>query len=178
MLRRLTPRFTLPKNYFRKYHKLPVWSGTAETEAGWKFWEIYKLDVVCDPTNRVISVNDRRIKFSKTVREKLNAVVDEINEISSTWATSLGGTTSVEISEVLSPNVDVEKGSRIRYWMQASMLEKQTWRGSRSKRYSLDCHYMAGRGYRYHTFRQNLRVWWVWLSSVLSVTKSRRVDRS
>jgi preprotein translocase subunit SecA len=89
------------QNYFRMYHKLAGMTGTAETEAG-EFWEIYKLDVVVIPTNRPIVRDDRQDKVYKTVREKFNAVVDEINEMTSQGRPVLVGTTSVEISELLS----------------------------------------------------------------------------
>ena len=89
------------QNYFRMYHKLSGMTGTAETEAG-EFWEIYKLDVVVIPTNRPIVRDDRQDKVYKTVREKFNAVVDEINEMTSQGRPVLVGTTSVEISELLS----------------------------------------------------------------------------
>ncbi|MEM8893568.1 MAG: preprotein translocase subunit SecA [Bacteroidota bacterium] len=89
------------QNYFRMYHKLAGMTGTAETEAG-EFWEIYKLDVVVIPTNRVIARSDMEDKVYKTVREKFNAVVDEIVELTEGGQPVLVGTTSVEISEVLS----------------------------------------------------------------------------
>ena len=89
------------QNYFRMYHKLAGMTGTAETEAG-EFWEIYKLDVVVIPTNRPIVRDDRQDKVYKTVREKFNAVVDEINDMTSRGRPVLVGTTSVEISELLS----------------------------------------------------------------------------
>ncbi|MGB3850343.1 MAG: preprotein translocase subunit SecA, partial [Tunicatimonas sp.] len=89
------------QNYFRMYHKLAGMTGTAETEAG-EFWEIYKLDVVVIPTNRPIVRDDRQDKVYKTVREKFNAVADEINEMTSQGRPVLVGTTSVEISELLS----------------------------------------------------------------------------
>ena len=89
------------QNYFRMYHKLTGMTGTAETEAG-EFWEIYKLDVVVIPTNRPIVRDDRQDKVYKTVREKFNAVVDEINDMTSQGRPVLVGTTSVEISELLS----------------------------------------------------------------------------
>ncbi len=89
------------QNYFRMYHKLSGMTGTAETEAG-EFWEIYKLDVVVIPTNRVISRSDMEDKVYKTVREKFNAVVEEIVELTQAGRPVLVGTTSVEISEVLS----------------------------------------------------------------------------
>ncbi|MDF9798186.1 preprotein translocase subunit SecA [Catalinimonas alkaloidigena] len=89
------------QNYFRMYHKLAGMTGTAETEAG-EFWEIYKLDVVVIPTNRPIVRDDRQDLVFKTMREKFNAVVDEINELSEKGRPILVGTTSVEISEILS----------------------------------------------------------------------------
>jgi preprotein translocase subunit SecA len=89
------------QNYFRMYHKLAGMTGTAETEAG-EFWEIYKLDVVVIPTNKPISRDDREDKVYKTVREKFNAVVDEIVQLTEKGRPVLVGTTSVEISEVLS----------------------------------------------------------------------------
>ena len=89
------------QNYFRMYHKLSGMTGTAETEAG-EFWEIYKLDVVVIPTNRPIARDDMDDKVYKTVREKFNAVVEEINMLTEKGRPVLVGTTSVEISEVLS----------------------------------------------------------------------------
>ncbi|MBV6646353.1 MAG: preprotein translocase subunit SecA, partial [Cyclobacteriaceae bacterium] len=89
------------QNYFRMYHKLAGMTGTAETEAG-EFWDIYKLDVVVIPTNRSIVRNDIDDKVYKTMREKFNAVVDEIVELTQAGRPVLVGTTSVEISEVLS----------------------------------------------------------------------------
>ncbi len=89
------------QNYFRMYHKLAGMTGTAETEAG-EFWEIYKLDVVVIPTNRPIARKDHNDKVFKTVREKFNAVSEEIVELTKEGRPVLVGTTSVEISEVLS----------------------------------------------------------------------------
>jgi preprotein translocase subunit SecA len=89
------------QNYFRMYHKLCGMTGTAETEAG-EFWEIYKLDVVVIPTNRSISRNDHHDKVYKTVREKFNAVAEEIVELTKAGRPVLVGTTSVEISELVS----------------------------------------------------------------------------
>ncbi|MGV3642310.1 MAG: preprotein translocase subunit SecA [Adhaeribacter sp.] len=89
------------QNYFRMYHKLCGMTGTAETEAG-EFWEIYKLDVVVIPTNRAISRNDQHDKVYKTVREKFNAVAEEIVELTKAGRPVLVGTTSVEISELVS----------------------------------------------------------------------------
>ncbi|MFN8357346.1 MAG: preprotein translocase subunit SecA [Spirosomataceae bacterium] len=89
------------QNYFRMYHKLAGMTGTAETEAG-EFWEIYKLDVVVIPTNRSIVRKDQEDKVYKTVREKYNAVVDEISDLVNNNRPVLVGTTSVENSEILS----------------------------------------------------------------------------
>ena len=89
------------QNYFRMYHKLCGMTGTATTEAG-EFWEIYKLDVVEIPTNRPVSRKDNEDKVYKTKREKYNAVVEEIVELTSKGRPVLVGTTSVEISELLS----------------------------------------------------------------------------
>jgi preprotein translocase subunit SecA len=89
------------QNYFRMYHKLAGMTGTAETEAG-EFWQIYKLDVVVIPTNRKIVRDDREDLVYKTTREKYNAVIDEISELSKAGRPVLVGTTSVEISELLS----------------------------------------------------------------------------
>ncbi len=89
------------QNYFRMYHKLAGMTGTAETEAG-EFWEIYKLDVVVIPTNKNISRQDFDDQIYKTVREKFNAVIDEIVRLTSEGRPVLVGTTSVEISELLS----------------------------------------------------------------------------
>ncbi len=89
------------QNYFRMYHKLTGMTGTAETEAG-EFWEIYKLDVVVIPTNRPIQRQDHEDLVYKTVREKFNAVIDETLKLREANRPILIGTTSVEISEVLS----------------------------------------------------------------------------
>jgi preprotein translocase subunit SecA len=96
------------QNYFRMYHKLAGMTGTAETEAG-EFWTIYKLDVVVIPTNRPIVRDDREDKVYKTVREKFNAVADEIVELTTAGRPVLVGTTSVEISEVLSRMLTIRK---------------------------------------------------------------------
>jgi len=89
------------QNYFRMYHKLCGMTGTAETEAG-EFWEIYKLDVVVIPTNRGIARQDEHDKVYKTVREKYNAVAEEIQALVQANRPVLVGTTSVEISELVS----------------------------------------------------------------------------
>ena len=89
------------QNYFRMYHKLAGMTGTAETEAG-EFWNIYKLDVVVIPTNKQVIRDDREDIIYKTKREKYNAVIDEINVLNHKGRPVLVGTTSVEISELLS----------------------------------------------------------------------------
>jgi preprotein translocase subunit SecA len=89
------------QNYFRMYHKLAGMTGTAETEAG-ELWNIYKLDVVVIPTNRPVVRFDREDLVYKTKREKYNAVIDEIAEMNRLGRPVLVGTTSVEISELLS----------------------------------------------------------------------------
>jgi len=89
------------QNYFRMYRKLSGMTGTAVTEAG-ELWEIYKLDVVEIPTNRPIARDDREDKIYKTKREKYNAVIDEVVGLSNAGRPVLIGTTSVEISELLS----------------------------------------------------------------------------
>ncbi|KQS35401.1 preprotein translocase subunit SecA [Pedobacter sp. Leaf194] len=89
------------QNYFRMYHKLCGMTGTATTEAG-EFWSIYKLDVVEIPTNRNISRLDQQDYVYRTVREKYNAVADEIVKLTEAGRPVLVGTTSVEISELLS----------------------------------------------------------------------------
>ena len=89
------------QNYFRMYHKLAGMTGTAETEAG-EFWDIYKLDVVVIPTNRPIARIDANDFVYKTKREKYNAVIDEIVRLVEEGRPVLVGTTSVEVSELLS----------------------------------------------------------------------------
>ena len=89
------------QNYFRMYRKLSGMTGTAVTEAG-ELWEIYKLDVVEIPTNRPIARKDMEDKIYKTKREKYNAVIEEVTELSQAGRPVLIGTTSVEISELLS----------------------------------------------------------------------------
>ena len=88
------------QNYFRMYNKLAGMTGTAETEAG-EFWEIYKLDVVAIPTNKPIIRDDRDDLVYKTNREKYNAVIEEIVNLTKEGRPVLVGTTSVEISELL-----------------------------------------------------------------------------
>jgi len=89
------------QNYFRMYHKLAGMTGTAETEAG-ELWNIYKLDVVVIPTHRPVVRNDREDLIYRTKREKYNAVIDEIVALFNNGRPTLVGTTSVEISELLS----------------------------------------------------------------------------
>lgn len=89
------------QNYFRMYHKLAGMTGTAETEAS-ELWEIYKLDVVVIPTNKPIVRDDREDLVYKTAREKFNAVIDDIETLTSEGRPVLVGTTTVDISEKLS----------------------------------------------------------------------------
>ena len=89
------------QNYFRMYHKLAGMTGTAETEAG-ELWDIYKLDVMIIPTHRAISRKDENDKVYKTKREKYNAVIDEVVELKEKGRPVLVGTTTVEVSELLS----------------------------------------------------------------------------
>jgi len=96
------------QNYFRMYHKLAGMTGTAETEAG-EFWDIYKLDVVVIPTNRPIARVDMNDRVYKTKREKYKAVIEEIEKMVSAGRPVLVGTTSVEISEMLSKMLDMRK---------------------------------------------------------------------
>ena len=96
------------QNYFRMYHKLAGMTGTAETEAG-EFWDIYKLDVVVIPTNRPIARIDMNDRVYKTKREKYKAVIEEIEKMIAAGRPVLVGTTSVEISEMLSKMLDMRK---------------------------------------------------------------------
>ncbi|MDR1880006.1 MAG: preprotein translocase subunit SecA [Tannerellaceae bacterium] len=96
------------QNYFRMYHKLSGMTGTAETEAG-ELWDIYKLDVVVIPTNRPIIRNDMNDRIYKTKREKYNAVISEIGRLVEEGRSVLVGTTSVEISELLSRMLTLRK---------------------------------------------------------------------
>ncbi len=96
------------QNYFRMYHKLSGMTGTAETEAG-ELWDIYKLDVVVIPTNRPIARNDMNDRVYKTMREKYKAVIDEIVKMVEAGRPVLVGTTSVEISEMLSKMLAMRK---------------------------------------------------------------------
>ncbi len=96
------------QNYFRMYHKLAGMTGTAETEAG-EFWDIYKLDVVTIPTNRLVTRKDQDDFVFKTMREKFNAVADEIVKLTEAGRPVLVGTTSVEISELVSRMLQMRK---------------------------------------------------------------------
>jgi len=96
------------QNYFRMYHKLAGMTGTAITEAG-ELWDIYKLDVVTIPTNRPMTRKDRDDLVYKTVREKFNAVVEEIVKLTQEGRPVLVGTTSVEISELVSRMLQIRK---------------------------------------------------------------------
>ncbi len=96
------------QNYFRMYNKLSGMTGTAETEAG-EFWNIYKLDVVVIPTNKPIARIDMNDRIYRTKREKYNAVIDEIALMVSQGRPVLVGTTSVEISELLSKMLTLRK---------------------------------------------------------------------
>lgn len=96
------------QNYFRMYHKLAGMTGTAETEAG-EFWDIYKLDVVVIPTNKPIVREDLNDRIYKTKREKYTAVIEEIEGLVSKGRPVLVGTTSVEISELLSRMLTLRK---------------------------------------------------------------------
>ena len=96
------------QNYFRMYNKLSGMTGTAITEAG-EFWEIYKLDVVEIPTNRPIAREDDDDLIYKTKREKYNAVIEEVSKLSAAGRPVLIGTTSVEISELLSKMLNLRK---------------------------------------------------------------------
>ena len=96
------------QNYFRMYHKLSGMTGTAETEAG-EFWDIYKLDVVVIPTNRPIARKDMNDRVYKTKREKYKAVIEEVEAMVQAGRPVLVGTTSVEISEMLSKMLSLRK---------------------------------------------------------------------
>ena len=94
------------QNYFRMYHKLAGMTGTASTEAG-EFWDIYKLDVVEIPTNKPVIRDDMDDRIYKTAREKYKAVIDEVVRMRNAGRPTLIGTTSVEISELLSRMLDM-----------------------------------------------------------------------
>ena len=94
------------QNYFRMYHKLAGMTGTASTEAG-EFWDIYKLDVVEIPTNKAVIRDDMDDRIYKTAREKYRAVIEEVVRLRNAGRPTLIGTTSVEISELLSRMLDM-----------------------------------------------------------------------
>ncbi len=94
------------QNYFRMYHKLAGMTGTASTEAG-EFWDIYKLDVVEIPTNKPVIRDDMDDRIYKTAREKYHAVIEEVVKMRNAGRPTLIGTTSVEISELLSRMLDM-----------------------------------------------------------------------
>lgn len=96
------------QNYFRMYSKLAGMTGTAETEAG-EFWDIYKLDVVVIPTNKPIVRDDQNDRIYKTKREKYTAVIEEVESLVAQGRPVLVGTTSVEISELLSRMLTLRK---------------------------------------------------------------------
>ena len=96
------------QNFFRMYHKLAGMTGTAETEAG-ELWQIYKLDVIVIPTNQNIKRKDENDIIYKTKREKYNAVIDEIVKLTEAGRPVLVGTTSVEVSELLSRMLTLRK---------------------------------------------------------------------
>ncbi len=96
------------QNYFRMYHKLAGMTGTAVTEAG-EFWDIYKLDVVEVPTNREVIRNDMNDRVYRTQREKYKAVIEEVEKMRNSGRPVLVGTTSVEISEMLSKMLQMRK---------------------------------------------------------------------
>ena len=96
------------QNYFRMYNKLSGMTGTAETEAG-EFWDIYELEVTVVPTNRPIARDDREDLVYKTKREKFNAIIEEVTELVKQGRPVLVGTTSVEVSELLSRALKLRK---------------------------------------------------------------------
>lgn len=96
------------QNYFRMYHKLAGMTGTAETEAA-ELWNIYKLDVVTIPTNLAMVRKDNEDLVYKTKREKYKAVIDEIEQLRNAGRPVLVGTTSVEVSELLSRMMQAKK---------------------------------------------------------------------
>ena len=96
------------QNYFRMYHKLAGMTGTAETEAK-EFWDIYKLDVVAVKTNKPLIRDDQNDLVFKTAREKYQAIIEEIEKIRSNGRPVLVGTTSVEVSELLSRLLKLKK---------------------------------------------------------------------
>jgi preprotein translocase subunit SecA len=96
------------QNYFRMYHKLAGMTGTAATEAG-EFWEIYALDVIVTPTHKPIIRVDKDDKVYKTAQEKFKAILEEIITLTQQGRPVLVGTTSVEISELVSSMLTMKK---------------------------------------------------------------------
>ncbi len=136
------------QNYFRMYKKLSGMTGTAETEAG-ELWDIYKLDVVVIPTNRDIVRDDREDLVYKTVREKYNAVIDEIVNLVRAGRPVLVGTTSVEISELLSRMLKIRKIEHNVLNAKLHAKEADIVATCRENRGSYDCYQHGWKGYRY-----------------------------
>ena len=129
------------QNYFRMYRKLSGMTGTAVTEAG-ELWEIYQLDVVEIPTNRPILRDDREDKIYKTKREKYNAVIDEVTQLTEAKRPVLIGTTSVEISELLRSDAKYPKCEAQRFKRKTSQKRSRyctgswtSWHGNYSDQY-------------------------------------------
>lgn len=122
------------QNYFRMYHKLSGMTGTAETEAQ-EFWDIYELDVVVIPTNRPLQRNDQQDLVYKTAREKYNAIIEEIERLVAAGRPVLVGTTTVEISELLSrmlkmKGIDHEVLNAKHHQREAEIVAKAGQKGS------------------------------------------------
>ncbi|MEG1934953.1 MAG: preprotein translocase subunit SecA, partial [Rikenellaceae bacterium] len=133
------------QNYFRMYHKLSGMTGTAETEAS-EFWSIYKLDVVVIPTNRPIVRDDRNDLIYKTKREKYAAVIKEINALVAAGRPVLVGTTSVEISELLSRSLKISGiNHNVLNAKQHALEAKVVQEAGRSSQVTIATN-MAGRG--------------------------------
>lgn len=133
------------QNYFRMYHKLSGMTGTAETEAS-EFWSIYKLDVVVIPTNRPIVRDDRNDLIYKTKREKYAAVIKEINTLVEAGRPVLVGTTSVEISELLSRSLKISGiNHNVLNAKQHALEAKVVQEAGRSSQVTIATN-MAGRG--------------------------------
>ena len=137
------------QNYFRMYHKLSGMTGTASTEAG-EFWDIYKLDVVEIPTNRPIARHDLDDRVYKTAREKYRAVIDEIEEMRNAGRPVLVGTTSVEISELLSKMLKMRniphKVLNAKLHQQEAQIVAEAGRSTNGKGAVTIATNMAGRG--------------------------------
>ena len=157
------------QNYFRMYHKLAGMTGTAETEAG-EFWDIYKLDVVTIPTNKPVIRQDLNDRVYKTKREKYDAVIEEIVKMVESGRPVLVGTTSVEISELLSRMLTLRK---IKHnVLNAKLHQKEAAnRGTGgTKRYRNHRHQHGRPWYRHQALRRRARKPEVWPSSVPSAT--------